>query len=49
MNGTEIKAAASVFHTFPSPPGQGHVTVFENVGELTALPQDSAKLKVCAH
>lgn len=40
------KAVSSIFHSFPSPPQQGHITVYENVGELFAVAQDSAKLKV---
>ena len=40
------KSTPSVFHSFPSPPNQRQITVYETVGELSAVPQDTAKLKV---
>ncbi|XP_053373470.1 aladin-like isoform X2 [Mercenaria mercenaria] len=38
--------SASIFRSFPPPPGKGQITVFEQIGELNHVPQEQAKLKL---
>lgn len=40
-----MSSGSSIFQNFPAPPGLGKVTVFEQIGELIAVPQSQASLK----
>ncbi|XP_060564071.1 LOW QUALITY PROTEIN: aladin-like [Ruditapes philippinarum] len=37
--------STSILKCFPPAPGKGQITVFEQIGELSSVPQDQAKLK----